>query len=379
MKLFRSKIFFVVSDVLIAVYLLVAFCSFDKKGGNHTPCNKVSIDIADNVTSGFIDAKIIKDRLQKNGIYPMGKEMCKIDTRRIEEMLGKSPFVQTANCYKTEGGHVYISVTQRMPVIRIKAENGDDYYVDDNDCVMPTTHYTSDLIIATGNINRWYATNYLSPLGRVIMANEMWKNLIEQINVLPNYSIEIVPRIGDHIVHIGRLPDCKNRTERFAAIKKFMDVKMTRLSKFYKYGLSTVGWNKYSYIDIEFDNQIICRKKSSKHAYVAPVAMPAAVQPSAEQAQPTAEQAQSTAEQAQPNATPTQSTTEQAQGKKETEKPAAKEVDKKPDKPEKKSDKAEKKSTKTEKKSAKTDKKSAKTDKKSKDDKPQKKKSSNKR
>ena len=152
MKLSRSKIFFVVSDVLIAVYLLVAFCSFDKKGGNHTPCNKVSIDIADNVTSGFIDAKIIKDRLQKNGIYPIGKEICKIDTRHIEEMLSKSPFVQTANCYKTEGGHVYISVTQRMPVIRIKAENGDDYYVDDNDCVMPTTHYTSDLIIATGNI-----------------------------------------------------------------------------------------------------------------------------------------------------------------------------------------------------------------------------------
>ena len=78
MKLSRSKIFFVVSDVLIAVYLLVAFCSFDKKGGNHTPCNKVSIDIADNVTSGFIDAKIIKDRLQKNGIYPIGKEICKI-------------------------------------------------------------------------------------------------------------------------------------------------------------------------------------------------------------------------------------------------------------------------------------------------------------
>lgn len=90
MKLSRSKIFFVVSDVLIAVYLLVAFCSFDKKGGNHTPCNKVSIDIADNVTSGFIDAKIIKDRLQKNGIYPIGKEICKIDTRHIEEMLSKA-------------------------------------------------------------------------------------------------------------------------------------------------------------------------------------------------------------------------------------------------------------------------------------------------
>ena len=207
MKLSPSKIFFILSDVLIAVYLAFAFCSFDKKGGNHTLCNKVNIDIADNATSGFIDAKIIKDRLQKGGVYPMGKEICKVDARRIEEMLKASPFVQTADCYKTEGGHVYISVTQRMPVIRIKADNGDDYYVDDNDRVMPTTHYVSDLIIATGAINRWYATNFLSPLGRVIMANDVWKNLIEQINVLPNHSIEIVPRVGDHIVHLGRLPD----------------------------------------------------------------------------------------------------------------------------------------------------------------------------
>lgn len=28
--------------------------------------------------------------------------------------------------------------------------------------------------------------------------------------------------------------------------------------KFYKYGLSKVGWNKYSYIDVELDNQIVC-------------------------------------------------------------------------------------------------------------------------
>ena len=233
MKLSPSKIFFILSDVLIAVYLAFAFCSFDKKGGNHTLCNKVNIDIADNATSGFIDAKIIKDRLQKGGVYPMGKEICKVDARRIEEMLKASPFVQTADCYKTEGGHVYISVTQRMPVIRIKADNGDDYYVDDNDRVMPTTHYVSDLIIATGAINRWYATNFLSPLGRVIMANDVWKNLIEQINVLPNHSVEIVPRVGDHIVHLGRLPDGNRRTDHYTLIRKFMEVKMTRLLKFY--------------------------------------------------------------------------------------------------------------------------------------------------
>ncbi len=40
-----------------------------------------------------------------------------------------------------------------------------------------------------------------------------------------------------------------------------MEKKLQRLEKFYRYGLSVAGWNKYSYISVEFDNQIICKKK----------------------------------------------------------------------------------------------------------------------
>ena len=147
-----SKILFIVCDVVLAAYIVLAFASFDRKAESKVLCNKVNIEIADNATSGFLDAKVIKSRLEKTGDYPFGKPLAQVNTRRIEETLCASPFVKTAECYKTEGGHVYISVTQRMPVIRIKADNGDDYYVDDNDCIMPRTNYTSDLIIATGSI-----------------------------------------------------------------------------------------------------------------------------------------------------------------------------------------------------------------------------------
>lgn len=195
-------------------------------------------------------------------------------------MLRTSPFVKTAECYKTEGGTVYISVTQRMPVIRIKADNGDDYYVDDNDCIMPRSNYTSDLIIATGSISRRYATTCLSPLGKTIMQNDLWKNLVEQINILPDLNVEIVPRIGNHIVLLGKLPEDVNRKKQEEAIADFFNHKMERLEKFYRYGLSEVGWNKYSYVNIEFDNQIICRKgKAETHKPVAePVSTPTASQ-----------------------------------------------------------------------------------------------------
>lgn len=264
MKKNWSKILFIASDVILAVYLLFAFTTVSKKSSATTVCSKVDIRIADEMTNGFLDAATVKHNLQKAGCYPViNKPLTDVNTRSIEEALMlRTPFVKTAECYKTEGGNVYITVTQRMPVIRIKAENGDDYYVDDNDRVMKSSSYTSDLIIATGNINRQYATRYLSPLGKVIMGNELWKNIIEQVNILPDRSVEIVPRVGDHIVCLGPLPAYKGKNSE-KEIQEFMARKMGRLVKFYKYGLNNVGWNKYSYIDIQFDNQIICRKRDA--------------------------------------------------------------------------------------------------------------------
>jgi cell division protein FtsQ len=56
-----------------------------------------------------------------------------------------------------------------------------------------------------------------------------------------------VPRVGEHIIFLGKAGD--------------YDQKFERLEKFYKKALNEIGWNKYSRISLEFDNQIICTKK----------------------------------------------------------------------------------------------------------------------
>ena len=127
---------------------------------------------------------------------------------------------------------------------------------------MPNSKYTSDLIVATGYISPWFARNYIAYVGKALMADDFWNRQIEQINVLPNKGIELVPRVGNHIIYIGQLPETKHVAERDKLVTDYMNNKMHRLEMFYKYGLSQAGWNKYSYIDIEFDNQIICKKRT---------------------------------------------------------------------------------------------------------------------
>lgn len=263
MRINWKKTFIITLDFAIGIYLVFAFTKLNKPDESNLICTKVNINIQDEMTNGFLDAKEIKKRLKAKKIYPLEKPLNKISTRHIEETLMQSPFVKSAECYKTQDGLVDINLTQRMPIVRIKSINNEDYYVDDHYQIMPNTKYTSDMIIATGYINKWYAQKYVSLLSKALMTNELWRNQIEQINVLQDKGIELVPRVGNHVVYLGNLPEANAVEKREKDIQDFVNRKMSRLENFYKYGLSKAGWNKYSYINLEFDNQIICKKHNS--------------------------------------------------------------------------------------------------------------------
>lgn len=250
----------IILDIIIAGYIVFAVTSFNNPKRLVTKCTKVEIDIADETTYGFLDAKEIKAILERKGIYPMGRRLDDISPRNIESILNHSPFVSTAQCHKTIDGHVVITVTQRSPLVRIKSERGDDYYLDENGGIMPNSKYVSDLIIVTGEVSRTFARRYISILARVIMADDFWRNNIVQINVQHDLGIEIVPRVGDHIVFLGYLPLSAKQSERDEEVTVFVREKLKRLRNFYRYGLSVAGWNKYQRIDIQYDNQIICKK-----------------------------------------------------------------------------------------------------------------------
>ncbi len=242
-----KKAIIVVVDVVIAVYMLLAITAFNEPYGSDAVCSQVKIDIGNGINNGFLDADEIKKLLQSKRMYPLGQPLKMVNTRSIEEFLRRSPFVDDAQCYKSGSGNVCITLTQRTPVVRVKASNGDDYYVDNHGGLMPNTKYAADIIIATGDISRNYARKVLSRVGSHIASDKFWRNQVEQINVLSDGSMEIVPRVGDHIAYLGD--------------PVFVQRKLKRLEKFYKYGLSQAGWNKYSYVSVEFDNQIICKRK----------------------------------------------------------------------------------------------------------------------
>lgn len=240
----------IVCDIVIAVYLILAVTALNRPAEKATVCSEVKIDINNCETAGFLNADEIKRMLQSNKMYPLGKPMGDIDARVIEESLRKNPFVEEAECYKTQSGHVCIMLKQRTPVAHVMLSNIENYYVDSKGNILPSSRFATDVIIATGAITKNYAKKKLVNVANEIVNDSFWQNQIEQINILPDGSVELVPRVGDHIIYLGAP----------VGIGK----KLVRMRKFYQFGLNKVGWNKYSYISVEFDNQIICKKKAKK-------------------------------------------------------------------------------------------------------------------
>ena len=259
-----KTIIFYVLDVILALYLVMAITSWNTPDKKHRICTKVNINISDSNNSGFLSAEEIKAILEKDKLYPLNRQLSSIEPRKIEEALKVGPFVDTAQCYITENGHINIRISQRMPIIRIKNNKGEDYYLDDNGGILPNSKYTSDLIIATGDISKWFGHFAITPMAKAISKSEFWLNQIEQINVRPDRGIELVPRVGNHIIFIGYLPIRRNKAANDKGIDEFVTKKLERTEKFYRYGLSQAGWNKYSYIDVEFDNQIICKRRAAQ-------------------------------------------------------------------------------------------------------------------
>ena len=87
----------------------------------------------------------------------------------------------------------------------------------------------------------------IASLGLFLRDNSLWNAQIEQINVTAQKELELIPRVGENVIFLGKPENYEE--------------KLDRLKTFYEKGLNKVGWNKYSRISLEFNNQIICTKR----------------------------------------------------------------------------------------------------------------------
>ncbi len=241
-----------IRKLAIILLLLALFCYFIaavtvlNKPEEGLVCNGVEVVVEDSLQTGFIRSGEVLGMLEKRKCDPTGQKMDRVMLSRIEETLRKNPYIEDVTSYKTPGGKVCVRIRQRIPILHVMSSDGQDYYLDRDGGQMPKSSYYADLAVATGNITLQYARRNLIRLGRLIQDNPFWNRQIQQIHVLDDGEVELVPRVGRHIILLGHPTNVEDKLERMKA--------------FYTKGLNKVGWNKYSQVSLKYDNQIICKK-----------------------------------------------------------------------------------------------------------------------
>lgn len=162
---------------------------------------------------------------------------------RVEQILSQHVLIEQVECYETNNGNVKCMIWCKEPVLRVLSNTGNFYLCRSGD-FLSSEYVKLKLPVLTGNTDTLMCRTWISELGIFIHDDPFWSEQVEQINVTGNGTIEIVPRVGKHLICMGDNSDFEKKFER--------------LMNFYNNGLGKIGWNKYSSINLSFSNQIVC-------------------------------------------------------------------------------------------------------------------------
>ncbi len=202
----------------------------------------------------------VREELEKSFTKPLASLLlAEVDVRRVESVLERHPLVASADAYVDADMRLHVKVIQRNPLLRVVANNGQNYYLDQEGVRMPLSEvYTARVPVASGNIVVWsndYLTQDQHPLrdlyelARLLNQDDFYKALIEQIYVNNKGEYILAPKVGDQLIYLGRYEKEKTR-ERLA-----------RLKIFYEKGIPYEGWRKYAAFDLRYADQVVCKKR----------------------------------------------------------------------------------------------------------------------
>ena len=134
----------------ILVYMFIAL-GFTASRDSKTLCRELRINLFDTINSGFYKKADIEKILMNDGNRILGYPLNKINTREMEKILMKRPYIKKAEIYSSVNGVMQVDITQRKPLVRIITRSQNSYYLDEEGYILPSRgDFTPHVLIANG-------------------------------------------------------------------------------------------------------------------------------------------------------------------------------------------------------------------------------------
>ncbi len=240
------RVFSILIGIVMLAYIIVASVFFHERKEEGT-CHDLQVVVKDSLEKHFVTRADVIEQLKRSGLNPVNKEMCTINTEKIEQELMKNEMISKIEVYKTPSNRIKLEVAQKMPIMRVIGAYG-SFYIDHKGSTMPVSHrYTALLPVASGYVEKDFAKDELYKFALFLRKNDFWNNQIEQIYVRSDKEVELIPRVGNHRILLGPFTNFEEKLEN--------------LQLFYDQVIPKMGWNKYNIINLKYKNQIVCTKK----------------------------------------------------------------------------------------------------------------------
>ncbi len=243
--------------IALAVAVLAISAISERESAHIAAIRPEVIPLADG--ANLVEAEELMELLASSFTKPLDQlTLSDVDVERVEEVLERQAFVGDAEAYVDASLVLNITVQQRVPLLRIIADNGQNYYLDREGVRLPLSeNYTVRVPVVTGNVVPWsedyledsdHQLSQLMTLGAFLRNDPFLSALVEQIEVSDNGELILAPKVGDQVVYLGRYEE------------ELTPARLQRLKIFYREGLPYEGWRKYRSFDLRYADQVVAKK-----------------------------------------------------------------------------------------------------------------------
>jgi cell division protein FtsQ len=176
-----------------------------------------------------------------------------IDLKRLEMRIKSHKFVRQAEVSRDLEGNINVTIQQNRPIARL-LDTEKDVYLDEEGNQLPLSSlYTAHVIPVTSSFvtssktgsffQDSVGTAYLSLL-RYIENDPFWNAQLAHMDIDQKGRVSFLTQVGDQHIEFGK--------------PVHVQEKFKKLFIFYKEVMPVVGWDKYSRLNVEYKDQIIC-------------------------------------------------------------------------------------------------------------------------
>jgi len=187
----------------------------------------------DSIKNAVIEIITTKN-IRKSSVHP----------KALEFELNKNELVRKSDVFIDVNGTMVVNIQQRMPIARFIDNKS---YLDEDGLVMPKSRYYSARVpVIKGYANTQDQLDLIYQLSNYIKDDKFLSQSATEILIDNNNNFSIKLRDYRFKILIGQLNN--------------LDLKIKNFKAFYINALANQILNKYSVINLQFDNQVVCVK-----------------------------------------------------------------------------------------------------------------------